>query len=532
VDQGHIEIVVAGLLFAVSTLVTAARLVGVPYPVFLVLGGLIIGLLPGITPVQLDPDLVLLIFLPPLLYSAAFFTPLRELRRNVAPIGMLAIGLVLATCVAVAVVAHAVIPGLDWPTAFTLGAIVSPTDPVAATAIASRLRVPQRIVTVVEGEGLINDATALVAYKVGVAAVVTGAFSVADASGKFVVGALGGIAIGLVVGFVVAEVRARLHDPPVEITISILTAYLAYLPAEELGVSGVVAAVTVGLYMGSQTSRVTDGTVRMQSAPVWEILVFLLNSFLFVLVGLQVGGIVDTLRGTGFTTGQLLWYATAASLTVIVVRLAWIFLFTHLPGVRRLLGTGDIRAGGSVLVGWMGMRGSVSLAAALALPATTAAGTPFPHRDIVVFVVFGVILATLVMQGLTLPALISALGIEDDGADRREEENRARLAATRAGLARLDAIKDEGWARDLSVERLRRLLDYRQQRFTSRLDDDHDGEDYERITGGWTRLSLETINAQREALERLRREGAIDDDVMRAVERDLDLEEARLLGDS
>jgi CPA1 family monovalent cation:H+ antiporter len=529
VDHGHIEIVVAGLLLAVSALVTAARLVGVPYPVFLVLGGLIIGLLPGVKPVQLDPDLVLLIFLPPLLYSAAFFTPLRELRRNVAPIGLLAVGLVLATCVAVAVVAHTLIPGMDWPTAFTLGAIVSPTDPVAGATIAARLRVPQRIVTVVEGEGLINDATALVAYKVAVAAVVTGAFSASEAGWKFFIGALGGVAIGLAVGVVVAEVRRRLHDPPVEITISILTAYLAYLPAEEVGASGVVAAVTVGLYMGSQTSRVTDATVRMASEPVWEILSFLLNSFLFVLIGLQVGQVVDTLRGTGFTTGQLFWWATAVSVTVVIVRLAWIFVFTYLPRLSRIVGNGALRPAGAMLVGWMGMRGAVSLAAALALPATTSSGEPFPERDLLVFIVFGVILATLVLQGLTLPALIAALKIEGDDSKRREEENLARLAATRAALARLDALKDEPWARDLSVERLRRLLDYRQQRFSARLDDDADEDGYEKITGGWTRLSLEAINAQREALDRLRREGAIDDDVMRAIERDLDLEEARLV---
>ena len=293
----HTELVLAGLLFSVAVLVTAARVLDVPYPIFLVVGGLGLGLIPGIPNIELEPDLVLLIFLPPLLYSASFFTGLRELRQNIRPISLLAIGLVLATALAVALVAHALIDGMSWPAAFALGAIVSPTDPVAATAIAGRLGVPRRVVTIVEGEALINDATALVAYKVAVTAVLTGAFSAWHAGAQFLYSGLGGAAVGLAVGWVVAQVRERLDDPPVEITIALVSGYAAYLPAEELGLSGVTAAVAVGLYMGSQTSRLTNSTVRMQGDAVWQILVFLLNSFLFVLVGLQLPSILDELEG-------------------------------------------------------------------------------------------------------------------------------------------------------------------------------------------------------------------------------------------
>ena len=281
------ELTLVTILAAVTLLLIAAQWARVPYPILLVLGGLGLAVTPGIPEVDLEPELVLLVFLPPLLYAAAFFTPLRELRRNVRPISLLAVGLVLATMVAVAVVAHGAL-GFGWAEAFVLGAIVSPTDPVAATAIARRLGVPGRIVTIVEGESLVNDATALVAYKFAVAAVVTGSFSLLEASGEFVLVVVGGIAVGIAVGTIIAAVRRRLDNPPVEVTIALFSAYFAYLPAEAIGVSGVLAAVTVGIYMGRLTSRLTTPTTRIQGVAVWEIVTFLLNSALFVLVGLQL----------------------------------------------------------------------------------------------------------------------------------------------------------------------------------------------------------------------------------------------------
>jgi monovalent cation/hydrogen antiporter len=518
----HTELILAGLLFAIAALVTAARVLNVPYPIFLVIGGLAIGVVPGMPHVELEPELVLLIFLPPLLYSAAFFASLRDLRANVAPISLLSVGLVLITCVAVAVCIHAVVPDMSWAAAFVLGAIVSPTDPVAATAIAGRIGVPRRVVTVVEGESLINDATAITAYRLAVVAVTTGTFSAWEAGGKFVLAAAGGLAIGLAVGWVVAFVRERLDDPPVEITISLFTGYAAYLPAEELGLSGVVAAVTVGLYMGSQTSRVTNAQVRMQGFAMWQILVFLLNSFLFVLIGLQLPALLDELREANYDTSTVIGYGLLASLTVVVVRIVWVFGFSALrrPQPRRET---------TALIAWMGMRGAVSLAAALALPTVTDAGEPFRERPLILFVTFCVILFTLVVQGLTLPLVIRSLHVEPDDGEEFEE-NAARKYAARAALDRLDLLAEEEWPREDTLERMRGMYRYRYERFAARFDEERDGEAIESRTSDYLRIVASVIEAQRETLEDLRRNGTISAEVMRRVEHELDLEEGRLLG--
>jgi monovalent cation/hydrogen antiporter len=528
VDGGsHTELILAGLLLTVATLVTLARVLNVPYPIFLVLGGLAIGFVPGMPDIELEPELVLLFFLPPLLYSSAFFASLRDLRRNVGTISALSVGLVLLTCFAVAVCVHAVVPGMSWAAAFVLGAIVSPTDPVAATAIASRIGVPRRVVVVVEGESLINDATAITAYRVAVVAVTAGTFSVWDAGGRFILGAVGGVAIGLAVGWVVAFVRERLDDPPVEITISLFTAYAAYLPAEQLGLSGVVAAVTVGLYMGSQTSRVTTAQVRMQGFAMWQILTFLLNSFLFVLIGLQLPQLADELREANYETTTVIGYGLLASLVVVVARIVWVVAFTYLPG--GLASRQEVRPANVALIAWMGMRGAVSLAAALALPTVTDAGTPFSERPLILFITFCVILFTLVVQGLSLPLMVRWVGLEPDEGEEFEE-NKARKLAARAALDRLDVLGEEEWTRDDTIDRMRGMYRYRYDRFAARFTDDLDGDAIEARTSGYLRIVASVIEAQRETLEDLRRDGAISAEVMRRVEHELDLEEGRLLG--
>jgi CPA1 family monovalent cation:H+ antiporter len=522
----HTELILAGLLFAIAALVTIARVLNVPYPIFLVIGGLAIGVVPGMPHVELEPDLVLLIFLPPLLYSAAFFASLRDLRENLGPISALSIGLVLVTCVGVAVCIHAVVPGMSWAAAFVLGAIVSPTDPVAATAIAGRLGVPRRVVTVVEGESLINDATAIAAYRVAVVAVTAGTFSAWDAGAKFLLGAAGGIAIGLAVGWVVAWVRERLDDPPVEITISLLTAYVAYLPAEELGLSGVVAAVTVGLYMGSQTGRVTNATVRMQGFAMWNVLTFLLNSFLFVLIGLQLPGLLDELREADYDITTVIGYGLLASVTVVGIRIVWVYGFSYLTPTKW---SQRPRPENVALVAWMGMRGAVSLAAALALPLANDAGEPFTERPLILFITFCVILFTLVVQGLSLPFVIRLLRVEPDGREE-VEENKARKYAARAALDRLDVLAEEDWPRQETIERMRGQYRYRYERFAARFDEERDGDAIEARTSDYLRLVASVLEAQREALEDLRRDGVISSEVMRRVEHELDLEEGRFLG--
>jgi CPA1 family monovalent cation:H+ antiporter len=467
------------------------------------------------------------VFLPPLLYGAAFFTSLRDLRANLRPISMLAIGLVLATTVAVAVVAHAAVDGLSWGAAFVLGAIVSPTDPLAATAIARRIGVPRRLVTIVEGESLVNDGTALVLYRVAVAAVVSGSFSLWHAGMSFVANAAGGIAIGLAVGYVVRLLRRRLDHPPTEITISLLTAYFAYLPAEALGVSGVLAAVTVGIYLGWHAPELITVQTRLMGGATWEILVFVANAALFVLVGLQLPLIVDGLGGR--STAFLVEVAALVAATVIAARLLWVIVLAYVEaGIKHLFGRGAELPRGRMkfLLGWMGMRGAVSLAAALALPFQTDTGRPFPERDLIVFLAFAVILVTLVLQGLSLPVLVRMLGIEDDGLEQREE-SKARIRAAEAALLRMEELADEDWVNPETADRLRGLYAFRRGRFEARFDDGDDGAIEDRSLA-YQRLRRELLDAERNEVVRLRNEGVINDAVMYRVTHDLDLEDARL----
>ena len=520
----HLELVIFGLLAGIVAFAFLAHLVHVPYPITLVLGGTAIGFIPGIPSVELDPELVLLILLPPLVYGAAFFTSLRDLRRNARPIALLAIGLVLGTMAAVALIAHYVI-GLDWDVAFVLGAIVSPTDAVAPAEIMRRVGAPRRLVAVVEGENLTNDWTALILYRVAVAAVVSGSFSLLDASVEFVLSGVGGLAIGLAAGWVIRQIRRRLDDPPTEITISLLSGYAAYLPAEELGFSGVIAAVTVGVYMGWYTPELTTPLTRIQSMSVWEILTFLLNAVLFLLVGMQLPNIIDDLSGE--SAGQLLLWGALVSATVIVVRMGWGFTVTYLLRVIDRRAAQRARRVGPrerIVVGWAGMRGAVALAAALAVPLRTDSGAPFPERDLIIFLAFVVILVTLVGQGLTLGPLINRLGVVDDG-EEEVEEIAARIRLAEAALARLEELEGADWVRDETLGRVRALYDYRRRRFEARTDGD---ERYEERTDAYRRLMYELFEAQREELVGMRNALDISDEVRRRIERELDLEESRI----
>jgi Na+/H+ antiporter len=520
------SLVLLALLVAGAGLLIAAQAARIPYPILLVLGGLALGFVPGIPEIELPPDLVLVAVLPPLLYGSAFFTSLREFRANLKSITLLAIGLVLVTMVLVAWAAHELIPNLSWAEAFVLGAIVSPTDPIAATAIAQRLGLPRRLVGLIEGESLVNDGTALVAVRYAVAAVVTGSFSLASASADFLLSVAGGIGIGLAVGFLIRQVRRRLDNPPLEITISVLSGYFAYLPAHALDVSGVLAAVAAGIYLGWHTMELTSAQTRLQGIAVWEILFFLLNGLLFALIGLQLPVVVDAL--SGFSAGELTLWAAVVTAVVMAARFAFIF-----PGVlaSRLLRRGvSARDGepwkGATIVAWSGMRGAVSLAAALAIPLTTDAGALFPNRELIIFLTFAVILGTLVLQGLSLPALIRVLRLQEEEAPAKEEA-KARIYAAEAALARLEELVEEDWVRDDTAERVRGLFNFRRERFRSRFDPETDG-DIEVRSMSYQRLLRELLEAERAAVLELQRTGRIDNEVLRRVVRDLDLEEARL----
>jgi monovalent cation/hydrogen antiporter len=450
-----IEVALAGVLVSVAVLNALASRIGIPYPIVLVLGGLALGLVPGMPHVALDPDLVLLVFLPPLLYAAAFFSEIRALRGYARALSLTSVGLVLATTALVAVPGHLVL-GLSWPMAFALGAIVSPTDPVAATAIMRRLGAPHRIVNLVEGESLVNDAAALIAYRVAVAAAVGGAFSLLDASLEFVLAAVGGVALGLATGYVIAEIRRRLDDPPTEITIALLTGYVAFLPAEELHLSGVLAVVTAGLYLGWRSPGLASAPTRLQAFAVWDVVTFLLNATLFVLIGLQLPVVVDQLTGESPT--ELAGYVVMVCGAVIGARFVWVFTVPYIVrALDRRPRQRERRVGAAerVVVAWSGLRGGVSLATALALPLETDAGNPLPGRDLVVFLTFAVVLVTVVGQGLTLPVLIRRLHVTADGREEEREEVLARLEAGKAALTELEALAAESWAGNESPPVLR-----------------------------------------------------------------------------
>jgi monovalent cation/hydrogen antiporter len=536
--------IILGLLLAVAALATLATRLGVPYPILLVLGGSALGFVPGLPSVELDPELVFLLFLPPLLYVSALFTSWRDFRANIRPISLLAVGLVLMTTFVVAAVVHTVI-GIPWVAAFVLGAIVSPTDAIAATTVAQRLGVPRRIVTILEGESLVNDATGIVAYRVAVAAVVTGAFSIWEAGLQFVVGAAGGVAVGFAVGWIVVWARRHLsEDPSVQNTVSLLTPFVAYLAAEELphslwkflhelsGVpgdlyfSGVLAVVTTGLYLGRKGPYVISSGTRLQGYATWELITFLLNGLIFILIGLQLDSVVEGLDE--YTAGQIISYAVLVSLTVILVRVIWVFPATYAPrwAIRRIRERDPSPPWRSVsVIAWTGMRGVISLAAALALPFQAAAGVPFTDRNLIIFLTFCVILATLVVQGLSLPVLIRTLGLEDDHiGDKEETHGRIRIAE--AALERLDELVDDDWVREDTAERIRGLYTYRRNRFASRFEGDTDGVEERSVA--YQRLMVELLGAQRLRLVTMRDEGSIGDEVMHRIERDLDLEESRL----
>jgi CPA1 family monovalent cation:H+ antiporter len=525
------------LLVAVAALALLARKIAIPYPILLVLGGLVLAMIPGLPKMHFEPDLIFLIFLPPLLFPAALFTSWRDFHANLRPIGLLAVGLVLFTTVSVGYFAHYLVVGLPLAAAFILGAIVSPPDAVAATAITERLSVPQRIVTVLEGESLVNDAIALVALQFAVAALTTGAFSLGKASLSFVIVSVGGVGVGLIVGWLASQAQKRLDDPPVQITISLLTPFAAYLPAEQLGVSGVLSVVTTGLYLGWKTPEIVNSRMRLQAGPVWEMIVFLLNGLVFILIGLQLPAVLKGLAGQEIPFGQLCWYSLLISAVVIGVRFIWVFAASYLPRwISKSLRARDPypRWQDIVIVAWTGMRGVVSLAAAMALPALIINDTPGMSKDVItsliIFFTYVVILVTLVLQGLTLPLLIRWLKVVDNG-DTEREERKARLKANEAAMARLAELEQQ---QKYTVELLQRLrVEYDDRiRQLEACDQPDSVMRQGHFSSEYENLQQETLLVERQTILQLRNERVISDTVLRRIQYDLDLAEARLSDDN
>jgi CPA1 family monovalent cation:H+ antiporter len=509
------------LLVVVAVLVTISRRIRVPYPVLLLIGGLVVGLLPGIPRFELDPEIVFLVVLPPILYVSAFLTPIRDFRSNLKNISSLAIGLVAASAAAVAFIAMALVPGMSWPLAAALGAIVSPPDAVAASAIAQRLAVPRRVVSILEGESLLNDATALTIYRAAIgAAVAVATVSVVGSLASFMFVALGGILIGLVVGWIVAWVRTKLDDTPVEITVSLITPYAAYLPAEILGVSGVLAVVAAGLFIGRRSSQIAGSEVRLAGRAVWESLIFLLNGVVFLAIGFQISSISRQLDRA--TLIQLAAVGVLVSIALIGVRALWVFgmsLRELLKNDRR-----HTRLRESVVLSWAGMRGVVSLAAALAVPASLP-GNALPAREAIIVITFTVILVTLVGQGLTLPLVIKAVGVGSD-ADQGHEESHARQELIEEALRRIDYLEKKWPTHKPLIDQLRTSYKHRLEHEEQM--HEAPGNEAEQELVEHRQIRSEVIDAQRDALQAMRDRGAIDDDVLRTIERDLDLEEIRM----
>jgi CPA1 family monovalent cation:H+ antiporter len=510
------------LLLAVALLAQLAGRLRVPYPVFLVIGGLAIAVIPGVPRIQLEPDVVFLVFLPPLLYAAALTSSPRDLRANAGRIALLAVALVILTVVVVAAVARALIGDLSWPMAFVLGAVLAPTDPVAATSVFRRTEVPARVAVIVEGEALVNDGIGLSLYRVAVGAATAGTFSLGAAAVQTVVVAAGGVAIGLAVGWVMRQLRRRIQEPEIEITLSLFTPYAAYIAAETSHASGVLAAVTVGLYSVWHMNDMLLPETRLKVRSFWVAIAFLLDSVLFVLVGLQLPVVLDALSPRPL--GRYVLPALGVAAATIAVRMGFVLLFaairSRLPRVSDALPRGE-----RLVVGWSGMRGAVSLAAALAVPVTTETGAHLAGREVVLLVTFVTILVTMVVQGLTLPMLVRAAGIRPS-AQEAEDEQRARLGAAHAAMQRLDraAIDDE--APDRTIERLRTTYSEHAERAAAELDDG--GVETEDSSEAYRELRALTLAAERDAVNRLRREGKLSHDAARRLQHEIDLAESRL----
>jgi CPA1 family monovalent cation:H+ antiporter len=501
------------LLLAAALLVRLAEFGKIPAPIVLVLGGLGIAFVPGLPEIELDPDTIFLVFLPPLVYAAGWRTSPLELRALMRPLALLSVGLVFVTAAAVAVVAHLMVPGLSWAEAAVLGAVLAPTDAVSSTSIFRRLGAPERVRLLVEGESMINDGTALVLYRIAIGVATGSAFSFGGAALEFVGISLGGIAVGLAVGAVSNLVIRRQTDAGLSIFLSVLTAYGAYIGAEELHVSGVLAAVVAGVYGGYQSPRSLDADIRLSAIAFWGVLVFGLEVSLFVLLGLQLPGVVDTLNQTSSGVSELLAPVAAIAAVSISVRLAFVFAMGADAGET---------AGQRFAVGWSGMRGAVSLAAALAVPLSVGA------RPQIIFLSFALILVTLVGQGLSLPFIVRALKLEEP---RRwsDEEAVARMEAAQSALDRLDQIEDEERASESQLKRLRDLYRGRFRMCQAVLGgEDPETAAREQRIADYGELRRELIGIEREELLSLRGAGRLRNSTMRQIERDLDLEEARI----
>jgi CPA1 family monovalent cation:H+ antiporter len=511
--------IVIALVATTIPLVALARRVNVSYPIVLVAGGLILGFVPGLPEIQLDPDVVLLIFLPPLLYWESITAPTDVMIENAGQIGLLAIGLVIATTVAVAVAAHAIVAGMPWGAAFVLGAIVSPTDELAAIPVLEYFRLPRHVIAIIEGESLLNDATALVIYGAAITVVASGALRPGHMALQFLTAIAGSLAVGYIAGRLAVELWRRIKDQQLQGAISVMVPFLAYFPAQRLGLSGVLAVVTAGVYVNRLNPRVMTPAARTQIVGFWNTLVYLANTVLFLVVGLQLHDVARAAFARH--SWQLaIGYALAVNAVVIAVRIALAVLAEYAPTSA----PADHAAPDwkhALIVAWSGLRGAVSLAAALAIPLALPSGAPFPDRDLIIFVTFSVILVTLVGGGLTLPSIVKWLRVEG-GTEERDEIRLALIRSAEAALVRIDELASEGRIDAAHAQTLREKYEHRRD-LQRTGDDEHTVNHVARHK----EAEREVIAAQRRAIIDMRERGEIDNVVLRRVQADLDLAASR-----
>jgi monovalent cation/hydrogen antiporter len=520
-------LLIVSLLFVVSMLAMLSDKLRISYPIFLVIAGLGISMIPGIPTIQLDPDIVFIIFLPPLLYSAAWYTPWHDFWRMRRPIGLLGFGLVLCTALAVAWFSNWLIPNFSLPLGFLLGGIISPPDAVAATSVLQNLRVPKSAVTILEGESLVNDAASLIVFRFALAAIFTGKFLLWKAGVDFMLVIFMGILIGLAVAHIAYAIHRWLPTTSsIDTAITLISPYLMYLAAEHFHYSGVLAVVSGGLFLSYRSHDILSYDSRLQSQSVWNVLIFLLNGVVFILIGLQLPGII---HGLGeYSLKEAIWYGIAISVVIILVRLIWVYPGAYLPRmlskrVRREPSPGWRPI---FLVGWSGMRGVVSLASALAIPLTLSSGENFPHRNLILFITFCVILSTLVLQGLSLPLIIRWLKIE---VKENEEEERLAIRLRLANAA-LEYITTHYPDESRTIEAFSRLK-ARYERMIAITDKQlqKDGTETAKpsFIPRYRQLLLELVTIQRQELSRMRRDNDYSEELLRNKETELDLEEAR-----
>jgi Na+/H+ antiporter len=514
------------LLAVLAGTTLLARRINVAPAILTLLIGIVLAFVPGMPAIELPPDVVLLVVLPPLIYSASVAMSWREFHANLRPIALLSIGCVIFTACAVATATHALI-GLPWGTGFLLGAIVAPPDVVAPLAIARKLGLPRRILVVLEGEGLANDATALILYRFAVMAISTGIFSLPTATGTFTGILIGEVAFGAFVGWASLRLRHRARDPQVEITLSLLTPYIAYWIPEHFGGSGVIATVACGLYISWNGPLLISAATRLQGIFFWDLVIYLIEGLLFLLTGFQMRLLFE--KSKEFPLDDVLFATALVAVIIIVARFAWVFPATYGPRLLKRVRERDPAPPWQwvFVIAFTGVRGAVSLAAALALPFALPNGEEFPYRDLILFVSFGVILITLVGLGLGLPLVVKLLGITQAGRDEHLAEHEAEIAARRealdAALTSLDAMTDD---RELSDEVVK-LLRARHETRSSQLPQSLDPDAHDVSTTG-TAMVRELIAAERKFIHALLRDGKITDESRRRIERDLDLEEASL----